>query len=139
MHGGGKMGISNLLKTLTGVLYALMTTMPSTSTAVQLSIEFSWTGCGYLPFGAIFNTSGCPINVAFTMGSKLVSAFFEARGVTHVSLGCSMAVGLYFCARTLIFAFVRPSTLNCNNVTHSSMTKVSVRSNKGACLRLESD
>ena len=53
-----------------------------------------------------------------------------------------MAVGLYLCARcsmTLIFVFVRPSTLNCNNVTFSSMTKVSVRSNKSACLRLESD
>ena len=53
-----------------------------------------------------------------------------------------MAVGLYFCARcsmTLIFAFVRPSILNCNNMIPSSMTKVSVGSNKGACLRLESD
>ena len=39
----------------------------------------------------------------------------------------------------LIFAFVRPSTLCCNNVTPSSMTKVSVCFNKGACSRLESD
>ena len=53
-----------------------------------------------------------------------------------------MAVGLYFCAEcsmTLIFAFVRPSTLSFNNVTPSSTTKVSVRSNKVACSKLESD
>ena len=32
----------------------------------------------------------------------------------------SVAVGLYFCAKcsmTLIFAFVRPSTLSCNNIS----------------------
>ena len=54
----------------------------------------------------------------------------------------SMAVGLYFCTRcsmTMIFAFVRPSTLSCNNVTPSFTTKVSVRSNKGARSKLESD
>ena len=39
---------------------------------------------------------------------------------------------------TLVFAFVRPSTLRCNNVAPSSATKVSVRSNKGASSRLES-
>ena len=39
MHGGGKMGISLLLKTLTGGLYTLITVVSSTSTAVQFSIE----------------------------------------------------------------------------------------------------
>ena len=40
---------------------------------------------------------------------------------------------------TLIFTCVRPSTLSCNNVAHSSTTEISVRSNKGTCSRLESD
>ena len=39
MHDGEKMGISLLLRTLTGDLYTLMTVVPSTSTAVQFSIE----------------------------------------------------------------------------------------------------
>ena len=41
MHGGGKMGISLLLRALTGGLYTLMTVVPSTSAAVQLSVESS--------------------------------------------------------------------------------------------------
>ena len=39
MHGEGKMGISLLLRTLTGGLHTLMTVVSSTSTPVQFSIE----------------------------------------------------------------------------------------------------
>ena len=41
MHGGGKIGISLLLRALTGGLYTLMTVVPSTSTAVHFGIESS--------------------------------------------------------------------------------------------------
>ena len=39
MHGGGNMGISLLLRTLTGGLYIVMIVVPLTSTVVQFSIE----------------------------------------------------------------------------------------------------
>ena len=39
MHGGGKTGISLLMRTISGGLYTLMAVVPSTSTAVQFGIE----------------------------------------------------------------------------------------------------
>jgi len=80
-------------------------------------------GCGivHFAFGA-----GCEgISRDLEMGSVFVVGLLQEYG--------SHCMSLREARRTLIFAFVRPSTFSCSRVTPSRTTTVGAHPDKGTC------